>query len=942
MSERTILIVDDLPQNIRLLEAVLAPRGYDVVPAASGAEALEHVAAGGVGLVLLDILMPEMDGYEVCRRIRADEASRFLPVVMVTASGEQEKLAAIEAGADDFIAKPFDQSELLARVRSLLRIKAYHDTIEAQAAELAAFNEQLERRVAGAGRRARAPRPAAPLPLAAARGAGRDLGRPLVPGEPPPRDHRGVPGPARLHRVRGDGRARGRHAGAPRVPRGDGRPGPSLRGHARAVHGRRPDGVLQRSHRGPGRRRTARCAWRSRCVGASTQLAEEWRRRGFDLHVGFGVAQGHATLGRIGFEGRSDYAAIGSVTNLAARLCGEAGAGQILISQRVHAATADILVAEPIGELSLRGFSRPIRAFDVKGLDAARVGMSQLVESEPRLSDLSEQERSERFARLQERLVPVWRMMRLNEPAESLVVVPSIAPPPGDMGSVVQAYEERLLFLLLLLRQPLPAAHLRHRSRGRRDHRRLLPRAPPRRHPEPGPRAAAHGLRKRWLAAATDDQAPAAPARAGADPRAASRIASAAISCRSRRRTHERDLALTLGIPLYGADPRHLPLGTKTGCRRLFEEAGVAHPLGREDITRPRRRGRRAGGDARRPGLRCRARIVKLNDGVAGRGNAVVDLQGVPAPGSAGERPSSATRVGPMALRAPGRRSSRLPRPARGGRRHRRGAHRAASSCAARASSCASRRSARSRCSRRTTSCSAGRSGQTYLGCRFPADFGYARAITAEAAKVGERLAREGVLGRFAVDFVVVRDAGGAWTPYAIELNLRKGGTTHPFLTLQFLTDGAYDPGTALFTAPSGREKHLVATDHLESRAAARAHDRRPLRHRVRHAPALRPRAPDRRRVPHDEHAHRARPHRHDRRRRHARAGGLRSTGGRSGSSSKRPSRRANRACRGSDLVRERRHERRRRLRPRPRPGRPPAARSPSPRAACPKTLTSK
>jgi hypothetical protein len=110
-----------------------------------------------------------------------------------------------------------------------------------------------------------------------------------------------------------------------------------------------------------------------------------------------------------------------------------------------------------------------------------------------------------------------------------------------------------------------------------------------------------------------------------------------------------------------------------------------------------------------------------------------------------------------------------------------------------------------------------GPSGQSFLGCRFPADFAYARAITAEAAKIGDRLAAEGVLGRFAVDFVVVRDANGAWAPYAIELNLRKGGTTHPFLTLQFLTDGTYDPVTALFTAPSGREKYLVATDHLES-----------------------------------------------------------------------------------------------------------------------------
>jgi hypothetical protein len=109
-----------------------------------------------------------------------------------------------------------------------------------------------------------------------------------------------------------------------------------------------------------------------------------------------------------------------------------------------------------------------------------------------------------------------------------------------------------------------------------------------------------------------------------------------------------------------------------------------------------------------------------------------------------------------------------------------------------------------------------GPSGQSYLGCRFPADIGYARAISAEAMRVGQRLAREGVLGRFALDFVVVRDAAGQWATYAIEINLRKGGTTHPFLTLQFLTDGRYDAATGLFMTPSGREKHLVATDHLE------------------------------------------------------------------------------------------------------------------------------
>ena len=143
----TLLIVDDLPQNVRLLEAILAPRGYATVSAASGREAIDVLARSPVDLVLLDIVMPEMDGYATCRAIRDDPATAFLPIVMITASGEQEKLAAIEAGADDFVTKPFEQSELLARVRSLLRIKQYHDTIERQAAELAAWNEQLEQRV---------------------------------------------------------------------------------------------------------------------------------------------------------------------------------------------------------------------------------------------------------------------------------------------------------------------------------------------------------------------------------------------------------------------------------------------------------------------------------------------------------------------------------------------------------------------------------------------------------------------------------------------------------------------------------------------------------------------------------------------------------------------------------------------------------------------------
>jgi adenylate cyclase len=143
-----VLVVDDLPANRRLMEAILAPHGYHVVEAESGEDALEILTEGQTDLVLLDLLMPGLDGHETCKRIRANPDTAYLPVVMVTASGPAEKVRAIDTGADDFISKPLDQAELLGRVRSLLRVKRYHDTVVTQAAELAQWNEELEGRVA--------------------------------------------------------------------------------------------------------------------------------------------------------------------------------------------------------------------------------------------------------------------------------------------------------------------------------------------------------------------------------------------------------------------------------------------------------------------------------------------------------------------------------------------------------------------------------------------------------------------------------------------------------------------------------------------------------------------------------------------------------------------------------------------------------------------------
>jgi adenylate cyclase len=360
----TVLAVDDQPQNLRLLDAVLSPRGHRVVTATSGEEALALLGQLIPDVVLLDVVMPGIDGYEVCRRIRDNPATAFLPIIMITASGDQEKITSLRAGADDFVSKPFDQAELLARVASLARLKRYHDLINRQAEELKRWNAELEARV-----------DAQLAELQRANRLRRFLSPQLVD----------------LVIDSGNEDFLNGHRREVVVVFCD------LRGFTSFAEASEPEevmGVLREYHDAVGKLIFAYEGTLERFSGDGLMvffndplpvddaaeralrmsvamrdhvriLAEGWRRRGHDLALGVGVAQGFATLGRIGFEGRFDYAAIGSVTNLAARLCDAARPWQVLASSRVFHAAESVAEGEPVGELMLKGFSRPVEVFNV-------------------------------------------------------------------------------------------------------------------------------------------------------------------------------------------------------------------------------------------------------------------------------------------------------------------------------------------------------------------------------------------------------------------------------------------------------------------------------------------------------------------------------------------------------------------------------------------------
>jgi hypothetical protein len=424
----------------------------------------------------------------------------------------------------------------------------------------------------------------------------------------------------------------------------------------------------------------------------------------------------------------------------------------------------------------------------------------------------------QRFAELQERLVPLWHSIEsLNDDPQTIVVVPSIS---IDMleGSTIamQPYEERYLFLLLLLRQPR-ARLVYVTSQPIHPHvvdyyLGLLPGVIP-----------SHARARLFMVPVFDGTQRPLSVKLLERPRLLERIRALIVD---PTRAHlvpynttalERDLAVRLGIPMYGADPRHFAFGTKSGGRRLFAEEGVPHPLGVEDLW--------SVGDVVDAIVDLRGRkpaiehvLVKLNEGVSGEGNALVDLRAVPEPGAPGERDAVRTAVEQLQLELHettfATYEAKLAE--RGGVVEERiSGHEVRSpSVQLRVTPLGNLELLSSH-----DQLLGGPGGQTYLGCVFPADHDYAATITHEAAKIGRRLAEEGVIGRFALDFLAVRDEAGEWDIFAIEVNLRKGGTTHPFLTLQFLTDGTYDPETATYTAPSGARKCFVASDQVESHA---------------------------------------------------------------------------------------------------------------------------
>jgi adenylate cyclase len=369
-----ILVVDDVADNVEILQLRLESQGYEVIAAADGEAALAAIRDQLPDLVLLDIMMPKLDGIGAVKAMKADPSLPFIPVILVTARADaKDVVAGLEAGADDYLTKPVDQAALMARVRAMLRIKALHDTVqeqsrrlEDQAAELALWNRDLESRVQaqlgeiermGMLKRFLAPQLAEMIVSRGEQHILESHRRDIVVVFCDLRGFTAFAETAEPEEVL-DLLREYHEALGPLVTRSEG-----------TLDHFSGDGIMVFFNdplpcADPAERAVAMAvAMREAVAGLQTG----WRRRGREIGFGVGIAQGYATLGQIGFAERVDYTAIGTVCNLAARLCDAAADGQILVSQRIAGAVEGNVTLKEIGELALKGLSQAVAVYNVAG-----------------------------------------------------------------------------------------------------------------------------------------------------------------------------------------------------------------------------------------------------------------------------------------------------------------------------------------------------------------------------------------------------------------------------------------------------------------------------------------------------------------------------------------------------------------------------------------------